>query len=69
MSAHLIWYSRAVTATAWATLPLEDALLKDALTDAFHGYHMGMTAENICDQWGLTREQLDEFCCKQPAEM
>ena len=41
--------------------PLEDALLKDALTDAFHGYHMGMTAENICDQWGLTREQLDEF--------
>lgn len=41
--------------------PLEDSLLKDALTDAFHGYHMGMTAENICEQWGLTREQLDEF--------
>ena len=41
--------------------PLEDALLKDALTDAFYGYHMGMTAENICEQWGLTREQLDEF--------
>ena len=41
--------------------PLEDSLLKDALTDAFHGYHMGMTAENICEQWGLTREQLDDF--------
>lgn len=40
---------------------MEDALLKDALTDAFHGYHMGITAENICEQWGLTREQLDEF--------
>ncbi|MBR4410728.1 MAG: acetyl-CoA C-acyltransferase, partial [Firmicutes bacterium] len=26
-----------------------------------HGYHMGITAENVCDQWGLTREQLDEF--------
>lgn len=40
---------------------MEDALLKDALTDAFKGYHMGITAENICEQWGLTREQLDEF--------
>lgn len=40
---------------------MEDALLKDALTDAFYGYHMGITAENICEQWGLTREQLDEF--------
>lgn len=40
---------------------MEDALLKDALTDAFGGYHMGMTAENICEDWGLTREQLDEF--------
>ena len=40
---------------------LVDTLLKDALTDAFEGYHMGMTAENICEDWGLTREQLDEF--------
>ncbi len=40
---------------------MEDALLKDALTDAFEGYHMGITAENICEDWGLTREQLDEF--------
>lgn len=40
---------------------MEDALMKDALTDAFEGYHMGITAENICEQWGLTREQLDAF--------
>ena len=40
---------------------LEDAMIKDGLTDAFHNYHMGITAENICEQWGLTREELDEF--------
>ena len=40
---------------------LYDTMIKDALTDAFGGYHMGMTAENICDDWGLTREQLDAF--------
>lgn len=40
---------------------LDDALLRDALTDAFGGYHMGITAENIAEQWHLTREQLDEF--------
>ena len=39
----------------------EDAMIKDGLTDAFHNYHMGITAENICEQWGLTREELDEF--------
>ncbi len=41
--------------------PIEDSMIKDALTDAFGGYHMGITAENICEQWGLTREELDEF--------
>ncbi len=40
---------------------LYDTMIKDALTDAFGGYHMGMTAENICEDWHLTREQLDEF--------
>ncbi len=40
---------------------LVDTLMRDALTDAFGGYHMGITSENICEQWGLTREQLDEF--------
>ena len=40
---------------------LEDSMIRDALTDAFGGYHMGITAENIAEEWGLTREQLDEF--------
>ena len=40
---------------------IEVAMIKDGLTDAFHNYHMGITAENICEQWGLTREELDEF--------
>ena len=40
---------------------IEDAMIKDGLTDAFHNYHIGITAENICEQWGLTREELDEF--------
>ncbi len=40
---------------------MDDALLRDALQDAFGGYHMGITAENIAQDWGLTREQLDEF--------
>ena len=38
-----------------------DTMIKDALWDAFNDIHMGMTAENICEQWGLTREELDEF--------
>lgn len=40
---------------------VDDAMIRDALTDAFGGYHMGITAENIAEEWGLTREQLDEF--------
>ena len=39
---------------------MDDALLRDALHDAFGGYHMGITAENIAEEWGLTRQQLDE---------
>lgn len=38
-----------------------DMMVYDGLTDAFNGYHMGITAENIVDQWGLTREMQDEF--------
>ena len=40
---------------------LVDTMVNDALWDAFNNYHMGITAENICDQWGITREELDEF--------
>ncbi len=40
---------------------LVDSMVNDALWDAFNDYHMGITAENVAEQWGLTREQLDEF--------
>jgi len=40
---------------------LVDTMVNDALWDAFNNYHMGITAENVAEQWGLTREQLDEF--------
>ncbi|MCS4244902.1 acetyl-CoA C-acetyltransferase [Rhizobium sp. BIGb0125] len=38
-----------------------DTMLKDGLIDAFHGYHMGITAENIARQWDLSREVQDSF--------
>ncbi len=40
---------------------LVDTMIKDGLWDAYNNYHMGTTAENICDIWGITREELDEF--------
>ena len=40
---------------------LIDTMVNDGLTDVFNGYHMGITAENVCDQWGITREELDQF--------
>ncbi len=42
-------------------LQLVDTMIKDGLWDAFNGYHMGQTAENIAEKWQLTREQQDEF--------
>src|SRR3712207_6592750 len=36
-------------------------MLKDGLIDAFNGYHMGVTAENVAKQWQITRAQQDEF--------
>ncbi|MEO5323876.1 acetyl-CoA C-acetyltransferase [Mesorhizobium sp. CC13] len=38
-----------------------DTMIKDGLTDAFYGYHMGNTAENVARQWQLTREEQDRF--------
>jgi acetyl-CoA C-acetyltransferase len=38
-----------------------DTMIKDGLWDAFHGYHMGTTAENVAQKWQITREQQDEF--------
>jgi len=40
---------------------LVDTMVNDALWDAFNNYHMMITAENVADQWGITREELDEF--------
>ncbi|MBQ6602302.1 MAG: acetyl-CoA C-acetyltransferase [Eubacterium sp.] len=40
---------------------LVDTMVNDALWDVFNNYHMGITAENVAEQWGLTREQLDAF--------
>ena len=47
-----------------------DMMTNDGLTDAFNEYHMGVTAENICEQWKLTREELDAFAAnsQQKAE-
>ena len=42
-------------------LAFQDTLLKDGLWDAFHGYHMGQTAENIAARWQITREDQDRF--------
>ena len=41
--------------------PMIDTMVNDALWDAFNDYHMGITAENVADQWGLSREDLDAF--------
>ena len=38
-----------------------DTMVNDGLWDAYNNYHMGTTAENICDQYGITREELDQF--------
>ncbi len=43
---------------------LVDTMVNDALWDAFNNYHMIKTADNICEEWGLTREELDEFALK-----
>ena len=43
------------------SVELFDTMLKDGLTDAFYGYHMGITAENIVRQWNLTRIEQDTF--------
>lgn len=40
---------------------LVDTMVNDGLWDAINDYHMGITAENVAEQWGLTREELDEF--------
>lgn len=43
---------------------LIDTMQNDGLRDAFHGYLMGITAENVAEKWGITREAMDEFSAK-----
>ncbi len=50
------------------TKGLVDTMVKDGLWDAFNNYHMGTTAENICDKWGITRQELDEFAVSSQAK-
>jgi acetyl-CoA C-acetyltransferase len=47
--------------TKMGGLEFVDTMLKDGLWDAFHGYHMGNTAENVANKYQITREQQDEF--------
>ena len=42
-------------------LAMVDTMIKDGLWDAFHGYHMGTTAENVAEKYQITREQQDQF--------
>ena len=55
----------AVPAARWGArmnnTQMVDMMVNDGLWDAFNGYHMGITAENVAEQWGLTREELDAF--------
>ena len=43
---------------------LVDSMIKDGLWDAFNGYHMGMTAENVAEKFQITRDEQDRFACK-----
>ena len=43
---------------------MQDTLLNDALICAFEHYHMGVTAENVAEKWGITRQEQDEFACR-----
>ena len=51
--------------------PIVDEMVLDGLWDIFNNYHMGITAENIAEQFGISREEQDQFACdsQQKAEM
>lgn len=56
--------------TKMGDMKMVDTMIKDGLWDAFNGYHMGNTAENVAKQWQISREQQDEFAAssQQKAE-
>lgn len=47
--------------TKMGSVEFLDTMLRDGLLDAFHGYHMGVTAENVAQKWQITREEQDKF--------
>ena len=47
--------------TKMGDMKMIDSMIKDGLWDAFNGYHMGQTAENVANQWQISREMQDEF--------
>src|SRR4051812_17055431 len=49
--------------TKMGDVGLIDTMIKDGLTDVFNGYHMGITAENLAEQYQLSRAEQDEFAC------
>ncbi|VDI45639.1 acetyl-CoA C-acetyltransferase [Mytilus galloprovincialis] len=49
--------------TKFGDVSFMDSMLKDGLTDAFHNYHMGITAENVAKRWNVSREEQDKFAC------
>ena len=53
--------------TKMGDLPLMDSMLRDGLFDAFHGYHMGTTAENVAAKYQLTRDEQDRFAARASA--
>jgi acetyl-CoA C-acetyltransferase len=56
--------------TKMGDAPMIDSMIRDGLWDAFNGYHMGNTAENVAQKWQITREQQDQFAAasQQKAE-
>ena len=50
--------------TKMGNLELVDTMIKDGLWDAFNGYHMGTTAENVARQWQITRDEQDSFAVR-----
>ncbi|XP_048210344.1 acetyl-CoA acetyltransferase, cytosolic [Perognathus longimembris pacificus] len=49
------------TGVRMGEMPLADSILRDGLTDAFHNYHMGITAENVAKKWQVSREDQDKI--------
>ena len=58
MAPHLA-YMRA--GTKMGDIKFMDSMLRDGLFDAFHGYHMGVTAENVATKWQISRDEQDQF--------